>query len=469
MKDGKTVFNIKTKGRELLAAAPRIEYNGRETDLYYARSLHAAYEKLYGITNFDLFWHAFYKVPEYAVFPNDNPLFTVVCEKKSADRGLVNAIVSSAAGSAASPRKTPRKGTDGPASKKFKSHATNLQSSGYMLDAESSDVAAGLDAENTLNSPSLSSSKGRSIYDELESSDDMQVICATAKKIPAAGPKAAPAAPTFQEIKDGIVRAFGTGHVLPVAGAHGALAAAGSGFDYRTAPCKIPRHPHSNLTKFFACCKDIAEIKTLSVPYLVLRTPAAEHLEKKRKHAYFVPPSDPAFNYFTEALIVNMFAVKSRVPLDDFTKLFRHIYGREFGEVVKASPSRWLDELSSPNIRLTDSKGVCAVTFVPGHSYEYTRWQPDDIAGRIASIEGNFDGGAIASAAAGAVSNVALSQVFPAADGRVLELMRIADLNVPKHVLESTADCLPESLDYSPLWRVLRHSVNFDDQRTFFT
>lgn len=410
MADPKISFNIKTKTKELFGGASRIVHGGRETELYFSSDLHSSYVGMFEGVDFMAFLRAFHSVPDYVVFPSTNPVYSIVCHRDSVDKKTIQAII----------------------------------------DEKNRKTAA-----------------RRTVYDHLDSSDEGDLV-ASKRFRSSLEPGEDPGKDAFGSLKRRMVQAFGSGCVVPVA-CFGAAMCENSGgmFNFRTAACNIRRHTHSSLSKFLGCCGEILDVKTLRTAYVFLTTAEANDLKQKRMSSFLVPRADPMFPYYIEALAVGIFPIRTTVSLSDFQDIFELVYGKNFERLVGACASSFIPKINSPNLQVSRNNDVLSVTVSPMHTACYREFVSSEIHEKIYRIEDRILNGADpGEGLADFTLNVASGEVF--GDCGTAKLMGIADMNIPKLVQEVSADTVPDGVLYTPLWRFLRHSVNFDDKTAFF-
>lgn len=463
----KIIFNLNSKLRGLIQNTPQIAYHGKKLELYFAGDLHRAYAKMFGNVDFKAFLSSFERMTNYVIFPSSNPIYSVACCKNFMDKKMIQAIIDS----------------------------KNVKTINYMLDDSSEDAGAETRNASTREQPEKNTNifcksmiynedsgspapasepikRIATIYDELESSDEM---LAPSKKFksPFATTQSKPSENAFDVLKKKIVEMFEDGYVVPVASVNAAVCQRhGMMFNYKTAECGIPKHKHKNLSRYLQCCRDIVELKTFKQAYVFLNTPTGNELIQRRITAYMVPRSDPSFMVFMEALCTSLFPIRLTVPLSDLVEIFNAVYKSDLVKhAEKRTPQAFFDDLKSPNVLVLNNNGEYSVVVTPLHSTSYKEWCGSLVHEKVFAKESKILRSGEQKAPEATVRvNVASGNVFP--EARCLEsieqLLKIADMNIPKYVQEITNAAVPEEILYGPLWQFLRHNINFDDKPAFF-
>jgi hypothetical protein len=270
------------------------------------------------------------------------------------------------------------------------------------------------------------------------------------------------------KIKAQIVEAFSEGLVIPISQMHNAFCRThGAMFDYRKTPCKKFRHPHPTLSKFLRCCEDIVEIKNLQLPYLLKRTSDVPlRIEKQLLVHLKSQMHSKALSYHIELLAVNMFGIRSTLPLLDFLELFRLVYKTSFESLSSAPPAEAINELiRSPNFFAKMNNGQIAVTVVPSFDEAYAEYGDPTFHNLAITAERTC---ADAPVADGFV-DVPSSGIFK--DTGIDLLLRIADCNIPRSLQMPFTGYDHEALksvEMKHAWCYVQQAINLDDRRAFY-
>lgn len=278
-------------------------------------------------------------------------------------------------------------------------------------------------------------------------------------------------------LKTRIQEAFALCPIIPLDSfSHAYCNAHGIMFDYKTAPCHIPKHPHPSLSKFLRCYSSILEFKEYKKLYVILKTKEMEAISKKRLSSYVVKASSTLFKCSVEALCANLFAFKSTVSFEDFLNLFLFIYKISFPDVMalfyqdqdsirRVTPMEFLSSLKSPNMIIVKKNDCYNFTITPLHSSEYKDWESTAVHRKIKEIESSLLVSEESIKPSVLLVLNPLSRCFIKSTNK--NLLKIADLNVPKLLQKSYLYSL-EDLEFGDLWMYYKESINFDGKRPFF-
>jgi len=280
-----------------------------------------------------------------------------------------------------------------------------------------------------------------------------------------------------KSLKTRIQEAFSLCPIIPLDSfSHAYCNAHGIMFDYKTAPCHIPKHPHPSLSKFLRCYSSILDFKEYKKLYVILKTKEMEAINKKRLSSYVVKASNTLFKCAVEALCANLFAFKSTVSFEDFLNLFLFVYKISFSDAMalfyqdqdsirRITPMEFLSSLKSPNMIVVKKNDCYNLTITPLHSSEYKDWESTAVHRKIREIEGSLLLSEESIKPTVLPVPNPLSSCFSKSINR--NLMKIADLNVPK-LLQKNYLCSLEDLEFGDLWLYYKESINFDGKRPFF-
>lgn len=310
------------------------------------------------------------------------------------------------------------------------------------------------------------------VYDMLDSSSDGEEVAQSKKfKSPLADKASAPAELGVSEVRKSIIEAFDFCYSIPVSSLNKAMCQKhGISIDYRTAPCRIPNHKHGSLSKYLQCFNDIVEIKSHKTAYILLAD--RNRIVRRRKLAYTQSRNDSTFNACCEALLTTLFPIRTTLPMEDLQFVFKLVYGSTLEDILGASLKKFLNRSKTPNVRLTGNDPTeYSVIIIPLRDPSYQEWTTASVHERIHREEAAITGEAGAGPADTILSiNVASMEVFKNIP-KIQELqdtLAIADLNIPKFVLNSRPSASLQEFIHSPVWRYACQNNNFDDGPTFF-
>lgn len=236
----------------------------------------------------------------------------------------------------------------------------------------------------------------------------------------------------------------------------------GSMFDYKTAPCGIQKHAHPNLSKYLRCVKDI-ELKEFRKQYLVKK----DLTIPMRRYEYVskINKGDHLFKLGIESLLVNLLAIKSTLALNDLLELFLVVYKVSFNQFLQQKTGQhytlaeivdFLCDIGSPNIVIVNKNGNYNVTVSPFHN-SYTEFLGFDLHKQIFEKEKSLLG---TQGVDNEIKNVVLT-IF----GKETDLLKIADLNIPKFVMTEARE---EIIPVGDTWKFIMSNVAFHKSRSFF-
>ncbi|KAL6120694.1 hypothetical protein NUSPORA_02536 [Nucleospora cyclopteri] len=493
----KIKFILQSKKEELFNKANKVVYEGKKQDFYFVDALFRAFSVLGFNCYFDDFLAAIESSDDLLLFRNTKQKYSIVSQRRKVDREKIATIIKSME---EPPEKKIGKKKIGKGEQKIEKGKQKIEKGKQKIEVEQTATFERitkpiLTNTNTNNNTSSNNTTKPILTNnnntkkpilcnlaryEIDDSSD-QLLPRKKFKTPFNSTKDSQSIEkhisSFSLMKERIINAFNGNPLLPISSINTAMMHKyGQGFNYKTQPCEIFKHKHGSLKKFLLCCKSFLEIKTFRNCYVYLRTPQMHDIAHKRILTFLVPHSHSKFIYFIETLICNIFSVKVTIPFDDLSFIFYDVYAKKLETILSQPIKKFLLNIKSPNIQLLHSNMNWTVTVIPPSDEAYKHWFDQNIYDEINRLErGGLSGNDISSDHI----NVSAGQVLlhdwnkkkkskTSNDRKLLDLLRIADMNVPKAIQNITADSMDDNLNYSNMWKYLRENVNFDNERVFF-
>lgn len=277
----------------------------------------------------------------------------------------------------------------------------------------------------------------------------------------------------FGENKSSIVRAFNNCAVISTDSFISAFCAVnGRMFNYKTDKCGIPHKSHPSLSGYLRCCSSIVEILDYKKQYVVSK----DLTIPGRRFDYYskLVKGHALFKLSFEALCCNIFPTKCTVFLDDFYELFNYVYKMPLIDYINAVSNNqiegrkiidYINNLKIPNFIITQKNNVYSIIVTPLGTPEYREWESALLHKKIREIENSFI--TIVKVETG-VSQTTINMFKPSSN--YLELLKIADLNLPKCILRELPgrEFADGEVEHNDFWIYLKENVNFDSKRVFF-
>lgn len=475
MEAKRIAFNIDVKHKMLFAKAEKIRHKGAILSMCFATSLFSAYTSVFGHANFVDFIQALDYISAFRVVPCKDARYTVISSGWKLNMQLVDAVIKDQM-SGDKPthvlvqssdsweddntisiieHKSTRK-EEAAESWNGTSAIPSTDPDKYRTAAQKQDVipADSRDTQNHL---------PKKRYDDFssEASDNFKPP-SKFRSILENGSRPEQN-DLYERTQSNIIAAFEEACVVPLGLFKNMLCNKhGVGIDYKKTLCKIKNHKHSSLSKLLGCYRNILQLKVLRLTYAVLLTSRAKEQATQRESAYILQPNDPMFKLGIEMLLTSLFPIKANIPIEDLIELAKHVYKR-LGSVEQLNKA-FLVRMRSPNLAVLQYQESCSVTVTPLSSDGYKKWCVESHHEKLLGIERRISGGEKITIS-GVVSSLS-SKIF--GDESNADILRIADLNIPKFILQPAHGLYDDSQPGTPLWMYIHHSVNFDDKNTFY-
>lgn len=470
---------IRTRLQHSINKTKKIVFEGKTTSFYRLGDLHGTYVDKYGHVDFNIFYEALDNLKGYLLRPSRNKQESILVLKNNIDKKLIDKILSSKeqkyeivsseeSGEVFEEYNT-KLNSDNNNNK-----TSNIDSRNVSFDNNSLVSNNSLNNNNSVNNTTPATKSD--YYDNMLGSSEDEIEMPSKKfKSPLTQQPVTNIISNnteqFSSIKQKIIDSFDGAMVIPVSSFNIAMSQKhGSSINYKTAPCKIPKHKHANLSKYLACCRDFIEIKNFRGNYIFLSTNLIREQMKKRKLAFLVSKKDPRFWLYFEALCTAICPIKVTIPVDDFCELFRLVYNIKIDQVCGMAPLAALNKILSLNIRVLNNNGIYSVVVTPLQAISLDNFDKTsaDIFKDILKInDGIINGYQITNASVDVVIKSREAFFISDSENNSFEkLLKIADFNIPKSLQHICAEEI--DLEFSLLWKYLKSNINFDDKNTFY-
>ncbi|ELQ74433.1 hypothetical protein THOM_2667 [Trachipleistophora hominis] len=294
---------------------------------------------------------------------------------------------------------------------------------------------------------------------------------------------------TYTELKDKIRECFGDGIVVPVMSLNMLYCERHTTmFDYKKGPCRKGKyHGHKTLTNFLTCCDDSFALLNYKTLFVMRRDKAATELTRKRLEMHYknVKKNDELGLLHLEIMIINMFAMKTSVPIDDLEKVFYDVYKVEISEFCKKhSVLRTLQILNSPNMVVSISQKHNNVVCIPTFRKEFSDYKKraDEYA-QVLNVEDNILRPQVVSCSPPSHQNKKKDGEYKSRgcelfkNEKLNNLLTLADINVPRSIQKRTTSIprpselykeLECDIGVDPAWSYILQALNMDGEEDAF-
>lgn len=295
---------------------------------------------------------------------------------------------------------------------------------------------------------------------------------------------------TYADLKEKIRLSFGEGVVTPVmqlnllyCEKHTTM------FNYRKGPCRKGKyHGHKTLTNFITCCDDSFALLNYKLSYVKRRDKGAAELIQKRIDMHYknVEKGTQESLIHMEILILNIFASRTTVVLEDLKKIFYDVYKIELSQFCKKhSILRTLQLLNSPNMITSVTQKAINIVCVPTFRSEFSHYKNFKKEYKKAlDVEDNIMRPKIETLNKINLMDQADEKNFKSNSNKLFKnkklqnLLYLSDINVPRPIQKKIANVPRPSELYKevetdegvdPVWAFILQALRLDDEEdTFF-
>lgn len=294
---------------------------------------------------------------------------------------------------------------------------------------------------------------------------------------------------TYAELKDKIKECFSEGVVVPVMSLNLLYCEKHiTMFDCKKGPCRKGKyHGHKTLTSFLTCCDDSFALLNYKNLFVMRRDKAATGLTQKRLAVHYknVKKDDELRLLHLEIMIINMFATKTVVPIEDLEKVFYDVYKVEISEFCeKHSILKTLQILNSPNMVVSISQKSNNIVCIPTFRKEFSDYKKraDEYA-RVLGVEDSILRPKIVNQSPPRSKDEEGDHNFKSNSCELFKnekysnLLTLADLNVPRSIQKKSMNVPRPSELYKelecdsgvdPMWSYILQALNLDGEEDAF-
>lgn len=293
---------------------------------------------------------------------------------------------------------------------------------------------------------------------------------------------------TYADLKEQIKMCFKDGLIIPVmilnrlfCDRHVTM------FDHKRGPCKKGLyHGHKTLTNYFACCDDSFKLLNYKNVYIMRKDKAAFELAQKRidAHVKTIKKGTAISLIHLEIMIVNIFAARTTVPLDDLEKIFYDVYKMNLSSFcTKYSLMKTLQTLNSPNLTVCITQKSNNIICIPTFCGEFNHYKKNtDDYTRVISIEEDILRPKIERISQPSSVDKINGKPFKSNSNTLFgsnkfdKLLCMSDMNIPRLIQKKNKNIprsselyneLKDDVGVDPSWSYILQFLRLDDENTF--